>query len=446
MDALITVDRERLAATLAPRGGGADRRSSLLGAESGSRPVHSEEASRAVEDTDAAMWRDVLARRTPCARAGPPAGLTVCYADRENVYPEQLRRSGLGPPALFMLGGSHAASAAARSAALSTLPCVAIVGARRPSTYGLEMAASLGRQLADRGVCVVSGLAEGIDAAAHRGALLSDATSGGGHVEGFTLRTVAVLGTGVDVCYPRRHRALYERLIHEGLVVSQFPWGTQGRAWRFPARNAVMAGLCHAVVVVEGDERSGALITGRLAQRAGIPVLAVPGEAGRRLSCGPHSLLRAGALLCESAVDVVACLRGDHVERAGGGDAPSGMPPSGARLREQSVSPECLMMAAPSARADPMARGGRPAGGDQAPCAPVPVQPRGDGAGQGDRPSLHEALAALVDAGPVDVGTVVESLGLDIADALAALTELEVRGMVRIDAGGSYRAVRGAVR
>jgi len=173
-------------------------------------------------------------------------------------------------------------------------PAVAIVGSRRATAFGLRFAQRLAGALADRGATVLSGLALGIDAAAHEGAL--DA----GHA------TVAVLGGGVDVVYPRRHRALRERIVEHGALLSEYWPGTAPAPWRFPARNRIVAGIADAVVVVEAGERSGALITADFALEIGRPVLAVPGSPGASASVGCHALLRAGAGLCETVDDVVA--------------------------------------------------------------------------------------------------------------------------------------------
>lgn len=174
-------------------------------------------------------------------------------------------------------------------------PAVAIVGSRRATSAGLAFARVLARDLASRGAAVVSGLALGIDAAAHLGAL----DAGG--------CTIAVLGTGVDVAYPRRHANLAGRIVaEEGLLVSEFWPGTAPAPWRFPARNRIVAGLSDAVVVVEAGERSGALITADLALEGGIPVLAVPGAPHAAASRGCNALIRAGAALCEGAEDVIS--------------------------------------------------------------------------------------------------------------------------------------------
>ena len=175
---------------------------------------------------------------------------------------------------------------------------MAIVGSRRPSPYGEAVAEQLALELARAGVVVVSGLALGIDAAAHRGAL-----NGGGV-------TVAVMGTGVDVIYPAAHSRLAEDILATGgALVSQFPDGTAPRRHNFPARNYTMAALSDAVVVVEAAEGSGALITAEAALDLHKEVMAVPGSVFSPLSVGTHALLRDGAGLVQNARDVLAVLR-----------------------------------------------------------------------------------------------------------------------------------------
>lgn len=171
---------------------------------------------------------------------------------------------------------------------------VAIVGARRASRSGLELAGGLAFELARAGVTIVSGLALGIDAAAHRGAL-----EGGG-------RTIAVLGSGVDRCQPVSNASLARALIDTGgLLLSEYPPGTAAAPYHFPERNRLISGLVIAVVVVEASARSGSLITARLALEQGRDVLAVPGQPGLPNSAGTNRLLKAGAALVENAADVL---------------------------------------------------------------------------------------------------------------------------------------------
>ena len=170
---------------------------------------------------------------------------------------------------------------------------VAIVGSRRPTPYGLEAAEALAAELAARGVTIVSGLARGIDTAAHRGAI-----HGGG-------RTLAVLGNGIDVVYPPENRDLVSDIEKQGAVVSQFARGTIPLPFNFPTRNRTIAGLALGVVVVEAGERSGALITASAAGEFGREVFAVPGRVTSEMSRGTHGLIRDGALLVRDWADIV---------------------------------------------------------------------------------------------------------------------------------------------
>ncbi|MGC1852689.1 MAG: DNA-processing protein DprA [Solirubrobacterales bacterium] len=184
---------------------------------------------------------------------------------------------------------------------------VTVVGARRASTYGRQVARELGRELAAAGLIVVSGLAFGIDACAHRGAIDAGLT-------------VAVLGCGADVAYPAAHRSLWQRIGETGLILSELPPGSGAWRWTFPARNRIMAALSGMTVVVEAAERSGSLITADLAADLGRDLGAVPGPVGSRLSAAPNSLLAGGACLVRDAQDVLDAMLGPgarQIERSG---------------------------------------------------------------------------------------------------------------------------------
>jgi len=202
-------------------------------------------------------------------------------------FPPLLRAIHDPPVGLFLRGDAEPD--------LLRRPAVAVVGARACSGYGASVARSLARDLAAAGLVVVSGLARGIDAEAHRGALDAGGT------------TVAVLGCGVDRAYPAAHAELAERVAATGLIVSEYAPGVEPAPWRFPARNRIIAGLCAATVVVEARERSGALITTDLALEEGREVLAVPGEITSALSAGTNDLLRLGASPLTCAADVLSC-------------------------------------------------------------------------------------------------------------------------------------------
>ena len=202
----------------------------------------------------------------------------------DDAFPARLATLSDPPLGLFVRG--H----------LPAVPAAAIVGARRASPYGREVAEHLGRELAAGGACVVSGMARGVDAAAHRGAL----AAGG--------PTVAVWGAGCDRVYPAEHVALAAEIADHGALVTEYPPGSPPLAHHFPERNRIIAGLADITVVVEADERSGALVTARLALDEGRDVMAVPGSIFSRLSVGPNGLLRAGAAPVLAATDVLAVL------------------------------------------------------------------------------------------------------------------------------------------
>jgi DNA processing protein len=202
-------------------------------------------------------------------------------------FPPRLRAIHDPPPGLFVRGAGDLSLLAATS--------VAVVGARACSGYGSGVAFKLGRELAAAGVVVLSGLARGVDASAHRGALEAGVT-------------VAVLGCGIDRDYPRAHAPLAQAIAQRGLIVSEYAPGVEPAPWRFPARNRIVAGLASVTVVVEARERSGALITADLALDEGREVMAVPGEITSHLSYGTNALLRLGATPVTSAADVLAAL------------------------------------------------------------------------------------------------------------------------------------------
>ena len=223
-----------------------------------------EKATRALAELREGFDADAFVRRL---ERGGVRALTLADED----YPDRLRVAPDPPPALFVVGNLPAGA------------LVAIVGSRKATPAGVETAHALGREFAARGVCVVSGLALGVDAAAHEGAL-----AGGGS-------TVGVLGCGIDVVYPRANRDLFGRVGALGALVSEYSLGEAPLAWRFPARNRIISGLSDAVVVVEAPEKSGALITARHALDAGRDVWAVPGPVGSPECRGSNRLLADGA-------------------------------------------------------------------------------------------------------------------------------------------------------
>lgn len=183
---------------------------------------------------------------------------------------------------------------------LLSRPCLAIVGARSATAGGLDNARAFAHHLAAQGWSIVSGLALGIDAAAHDGALQAG-TQGGS--------TIAVLGTGIDIVYPARNRELAHRIAEHGLLLSELPLGTRALRFQFPKRNRLVAGLSQGILVVEAARQSGSLITARLAAELGREVFAIPGSIHSPLSRGCHALIRQGAKLVESADDIHEELR-----------------------------------------------------------------------------------------------------------------------------------------
>jgi len=198
------------------------------------------------------------------------------------------------PPALAQVPDAPALLYGVGRREILTRPMVAVVGSRNATAAGVADARGFARALSAAGWTVASGLALGIDAAAHDGALQGGAG------------TVAVVGTGVDVVYPERHRILYGRIADDGLVLSEFPLGTPPAPGLFPRRNRLIAGLARGVVVIEAAPRSGSLITARLAADFGREVFAVPGSIHSPLARGCHALIRQGAVLVESADDMLA--------------------------------------------------------------------------------------------------------------------------------------------
>ena len=205
----------------------------------------------------------------------------------DDGYPSLLREISDPPPVIFVTG----------NAALLRAPSLAIVGSRNGTAQGCANAEAFARTLADAGLTIVSGLALGIDAAAHRGGL-----AGAG-------RSVAVIGTGIDIVYPARNRALAHQLAEGGAIASEFPLGTRALAGHFPRRNRILAGLTLGCLVVEAALQSGSLITARLAAEQGRDVFALPGSIHSPLAKGCHRLIKDGAKLVDDARDILEELR-----------------------------------------------------------------------------------------------------------------------------------------
>ena len=281
----------------------------------------------------------------------------------DDDYPPALLHSA-DPPLLLYLQGD---------AGLLCRPSLAIVGSRQPSAQGRDSAHRFARELAAQGWTIVSGLAAGIDAAAHEGAL----AAGG--------LTIAVVGTGIDLVYPTRHRALAQRISEQGLLVSELALGAPPLAAHFPQRNRIIAGLSRGTLVIEAALRSGSLITARLAAECGREVMAVPGSILSPQSAGCHALIRQGAALVESAEQVA--------EELG--------PPT-----PPSVTQPALADAVP-------APGAQPASGD---------------------PVLH-----ALGHDPLSLDTLIDRCGWSAAALSARLLELELDGQVARLPGGLYQ-------
>lgn len=220
-------------------------------------------------------------------------------------YPAGLLATEDPPLLLYVAGSTHAFTRA--QALFPAQRALAMVGSRQPSAQGLMDARRFAHELCLAGLCIVSGMALGIDAAAHEGALQA---AQDGRAADAGPATIAVWGTGLDQPYPRRHAALAQRIAHAGLLVSEYPLGTPPLAAHFPQRNRIIAGLAQGTLVVEAALASGSLITARLAAEQGREVFAIPGSIHAPQSHGCHALLRQGATLVETPQDVLAELQG----------------------------------------------------------------------------------------------------------------------------------------
>lgn len=268
------VARAALAAVIAFPDGGAPRRALARAVLAG---VAEDRGFQRVVAT-------ALAEKVPAVEKAITAAGWRWLAWSEPDFPAPLNALADPPLGVFVRGQ------------LPDTQAVALVGSRRATAYGREVAEYLGKELARAGVWVISGMARGVDAAAHRGAL---ASSG---------RTVAVWGCGPDRVYPAEHAALAAEIARRGCLLTEYPPGSPPLAHHFPERNRLVAGLARVVVVVEANERSGALITARLALDEGREVMAVPGSVFSRLSAGPNGLLRAGAAPVLGPTDILEVL------------------------------------------------------------------------------------------------------------------------------------------
>ncbi|MCY4450362.1 MAG: DNA-processing protein DprA [Immundisolibacterales bacterium] len=363
------MERERFLLALARRRESARRRKGRRGAAAGgeSDPLRSSSLSPAPGPGRVEADADRL--RT--------LGAKVIGANDPEM-PLRLRALPDCPEVLFLRGDPDALAA----------PQIAIVGSRRATPSGAAVARRLAGELAALGLVVTSGLAHGIDAEAHRGAL----DAGG--------RTIAVLGSSLDRVYPAEHHGLADRIAAQGAVVTEFPFGTRPVPWNFPWRNRIISGLSFGVLVVEAAERSGSLITARLAAEQGREVFAVPGSILNPQAAGCHRLLRDGAKLVDKVEDILEELPAAEVE---------------------------ALSAPASPRRTTRAAGAGPVNGGAA----VPAA-GSDGA----------ALLGPLDLEPISAEALAERAGLTPERVYSILLTLEIGGSVRTDAAGRYmRAV-----
>ena len=288
----------------------------------------------------------------------------------EPEYPQALLQIYDPPVVLYVRG----------DASILNAPSLSIVGTRRPTVYGTQMAERMGRDLAARGLVVVSGLARGVDAIAHMGA-----TGVGG-------RAIGVLGTGIDVCYPKENKKLFEKVLERGAIISELPTGSHPAPENFPVRNRIIAGMPLGVVIVEGKQYSGSLITARLAMEFGREVFGVPGNVTQQMSFAPNQLIKQGAKLVTSAEDVIE-------------ELPT--PVRALLVKAEAVESEQRNLLAAEGLS--------------------PIEKR-----------LYELLSTEE---PRHIDDIVETSGLNSSEVLATLFELEMKGIIRQLPGKQFTKV-----
>jgi DNA processing protein len=292
----------------------------------------------------------------------------------DGSYPNLLREIADPPITLYVMGDWQACF---------DQPCVGVIGSRMCSTYGKNAAEMLSRDLASRGICVVSGLARGIDTSAHCGAI-----AGGG-------KTIAVMGTGLDAVYPKENGKLVNEILESGgAVVTQFPLGTPPIPENFPYRNRIISGLSYGVLIVEASERSGSLITARLAMEQNREVMAVPGNITSGKSFGTNYLIKAGAKLVQQWQDVVAELPSEIAAMI--------LPPKIETENGHNRSPQPELIPA-------------------------------------DMTKTETAIWSLLSADEeVHIDTLLEKSGLSFGDLNTALVGLDIRDLIRVLPGKNY--------
>lgn len=303
--------------------------------------------------------------------------IVTCH---DELYPRNLLNVYDRPPYLYVKG----------SLAPEEI-CVAVVGSRLASVYGKFTTEKISRELAMKGITVVSGLARGIDSAAHRGAL-----AGKG-------RTIAVLGCGLDIVYPPENERLAATIAASGALFTEYPFGTPPNAPNFPSRNRIISGISFGVVVVEAGEKSGSLITARIAAEQGRSVFAVPGEIGAAGSRGTHHLIKQGAVLIENVEDILE----EILPQAGMTTSASGKP------------------ATPSVSQAAQSHAGAAANAEQ---IEIP--------GVANR---EQHLLSMISSRPVDIDTLIQTSGLAAQEVLNILLLLELRGLIRQMPGKQFQ-------
>jgi DNA processing protein len=288
----------------------------------------------------------------------------------EPEYPQNLLQIYDPPVLLYVRGDSQ----------VLNFPSLGMVGTRRPTLYGTQMAQRLARELAARGLVVVSGMARGIDAIGHQGAM--DAQG----------RAIGVLGTGIDVCYPKENKKLYEKVLERGAIISEFPLRTYPAPENFPVRNRIVAGMPLGVVVIEGAQYSGSLITARLAMEFGREVFGVPGNVTQPVSFAPNQLIKQGAKLVTCAEDVIE-------------ELPTPIRAALVQAEKPEAEQRNLLAAA---------------------------------ALNGSEKKLYELLSAEE---PVHIDDIVERSGLNSSQVLATLFNLEMKGIIRQSPGKRFSKV-----
>src|SRR5271169_5533009 len=289
----------------------------------------------------------------------------------EPDYPARLKEIYDPPPLLYVRGNVE----------LLARHLIAIVGTRRPTPYGNQMAEKLSKDLADRGLVIVSGLARGIDASAHNGALKSPSGA-----------TIAVLGCGIDVVYPKENKKIFEQIEQRGAIISEFPMGTFPAPQNFPIRNRIIAGMALGVVVVEGAQYSGSLITARLAMEFGREVFGVPGNITQPVNFAPNQLIKQGAKLVTCAADVIE-------------ELPTPIRAALVKAEQPEAEQRNLLVAASL------------------------------------NPSEKKVYELLSAAEPVHIDDIVERTGLNSSEVLATLFDLEMKGIVRQSPGKQFSKV-----